>query len=122
MRILDVDTEPLGPVPLPEVSGLALGEDRHGLLTVVAVGDRTATVAWAAVEHGVDDLRWVTEDLSESTAGEFSAALLLRLHGVGRKPEGLAILPNGDVLVACDRKRRDRNLYVVRRAAWRHLH
>ncbi len=67
MDILEVAAEPLGPIPLLEVSGLALGEDRDGRVTVLAVGDRTASVAWAVVEHGVDDLRWQTEDLSVST-------------------------------------------------------
>lgn len=64
MLELDVQVRPVGTIPLAEVSGLALGEDRDGQLTVVAIGDRAATIVWASVESGLADLRWLTEDLS----------------------------------------------------------
>jgi len=64
MRRVHVRADPLPPVPLREVSGLAVAEDAAGALTLVAIGDREAVVAWASVEHGPDDLDWHTEDLS----------------------------------------------------------
>lgn len=64
MRRVLVRADPLPPVPLREVSGLAVAEDAAGTLTLVAIGDREAVVAWASVEHGPDDLDWHTDDLS----------------------------------------------------------
>ena len=60
MRIIDVDAEKVGTIPLAEVSGLAVGRNRDGRMTIAAIGDRKATIAWASVADGIDDLEWQT--------------------------------------------------------------
>ena len=60
MRFIDVTADPVGTIPLPEVSGLSVGRDREGRMTVAAIGDRKATIAWAAVAEGLADLDWQT--------------------------------------------------------------
>lgn len=66
MRIHDVDAEELGAIPLPEVSGLALGLNRDARMTVAAIGDHAATIAWAELGDGVQDLEWQTLSLQEA--------------------------------------------------------
>ncbi len=66
MRFIDVTAEPVGTIPLSEVSGLALGRDRGGRMTVAAIGDRKATIAWAAVSEGLADLEWQTLPLRDA--------------------------------------------------------
>ena len=66
MRILDVDAVLVGSIPLAEVSGLTLGRNRDAHVTVAAIGDRAATIAWATVGEGIDDLEWQTLGLSEA--------------------------------------------------------
>jgi hypothetical protein len=67
MRTLDAAARLVGgAIPLAEVSGLALGRDRDGRATVVAIGDRSATIAWAEVGGGVEDLTWQTLSLSQA--------------------------------------------------------
>jgi hypothetical protein len=66
MRLLEVPAERVGTVPLAEVSALAVGLDRQGRPTLVAFGDRSATIAWAAVDPGLDRLDWQTLALGDS--------------------------------------------------------
>lgn len=66
MRILDVEAQLVGSVPLAEVSGLALGRDRDARVTVAAIGDRAATIAWAQVVDEDEDLDWQTLSLREA--------------------------------------------------------
>lgn len=67
MRIVEIEAGLVaGAIPLAEVSGLALGHNRDGQVTVAAIGDRAATIAWAVVEHGIENLRWETLGLSEA--------------------------------------------------------
>jgi hypothetical protein len=63
VRSIPVEAVQVGTIPLAEVSGLALGRDRAGRLTLVAIGDRSATIAWADVQDGYADLAWQTLDL-----------------------------------------------------------
>ncbi|MCU0300383.1 MAG: hypothetical protein MUF35_02115 [Candidatus Nanopelagicales bacterium] len=51
-------------------------------------------------------------------AGTFGADAVWELHGISAKPEGVAVLPDGVVLVACDRRKAKRNLFVVRAVPW----
>jgi hypothetical protein len=51
-------------------------------------------------------------------AGSFEAMLVWRMSGLADKPEGIVVLPNLDVLVACDRKKPKKNLFVIPRASW----
>ena len=66
MRILDVDAAIVGAIPLAEVSGLALGRNRDARMTVAAISDRAATIAWARVEDGAEDLDWQSLMLTEA--------------------------------------------------------
>jgi hypothetical protein len=50
--------------------------------------------------------------------GEFDADRIWQLSGIRAKPEGLAVLPDGAVLVACDRRKVKPNLFVIPREAW----
>jgi hypothetical protein len=50
--------------------------------------------------------------------GSVEARAVFRIRGLRRKPEGLAVLPNGDILIACDRHKIKTNLFVVPRATW----
>ncbi len=63
MRTTEVMAQPLDAIPLAEVSGLAVGRNRDGRTTVVAIGDRAATIAWAQAESGTALLDWQTLDL-----------------------------------------------------------
>jgi hypothetical protein len=65
MRITDVEARRVGGIPLAEVSGLAVGRDRQDRVTVAAIGDRAATIAWAPVGEDIEDLDWQTLSLSE---------------------------------------------------------
>ncbi len=52
-------------------------------------------------------------------AGEFSAVVVVRVRGLADKPEGLVVLPDGDVLIACDlRSGGSPNLFLVRGSDW----
>lgn len=52
--------------------------------------------------------------------GRFGAEVVLRVKKVADKPEGIAALPGGDLLIACDRKSKTkRNLFVVPHSKWR---
>ena len=66
MHIRDVIAEELGAIPLPEVSGLALGLNRDARMTVAAIGDHAATIAWAELGESVEDLQWQTLSLQEA--------------------------------------------------------
>jgi hypothetical protein len=56
---------------------------------------------------------------SEPFAGRFSAEVLVRVKGLARKPEGLVVLPGGDVLIACDMRAVDEaNLFLVAGLDW----
>jgi hypothetical protein len=63
MRITDVKARTVGDIPLAEVSGLAIGRDREDRVTVAAIGDRAATIAWAQVGDDIVDLDWQTLSL-----------------------------------------------------------
>jgi hypothetical protein len=65
VRIVDVEARQVGAVPLAEVSGLALGRNRDDHVTVAAIGDRAATIAWATVGDAIEDLDWQTLSLPE---------------------------------------------------------
>jgi hypothetical protein len=55
----------------------------------------------------------------EPFEGQFTADLVVRVTGLEDKPEGVVVLPDGDVLIACDiRRGSDPNLYLVQRADW----
>lgn len=59
------------------------------------------------------------EPAPEPFAGEFAAEVVVRVKGLQDKPEGLVVLPDGDVLIACDMPRDDEeNLFLVPRADW----
>ena len=66
MHIVDVDARLVGSIPLPEVSGLAIGLDRDAQVTVAAIGDKAASIVWATVEGGIEELAWQTLDLREA--------------------------------------------------------
>jgi hypothetical protein len=52
-------------VPLPETSGLCLRREADGSTTLLAIGDREATIAWCRLPHDVDGpLSWATADLT----------------------------------------------------------
>jgi len=56
---------------------------------------------------------------AEPFQGEVTAEVVVRVKGVEDKPEGVVVLPDGDVLIACDMPRDDRpNLFLVTRADW----
>lgn len=58
------------------------------------------------------------EPAGQPFAGSFDALVVFGLRGIRHKPEGLAVLPEGDILIACDRRKVRTNLYLVRRSAW----
>jgi hypothetical protein len=64
MHVTEIHAELVGSVPVPEVSGMALGLDREGVLTLAAVGDRSTVIAWASVAHGYADLEWQSIELA----------------------------------------------------------
>jgi hypothetical protein len=66
MRISDVEARHVGAIPLAEVSGLAIGRDREDRVTVAAIGDRAATIAWAQVGDDIEDLDWQTLSLNQA--------------------------------------------------------
>lgn len=56
---------------------------------------------------------------SEPFDGRVSAEVVVRVKGLADKPEGLVVLPGGDVLIACDmRGVGAQNLFVVAGADW----
>ncbi|MCU0283166.1 MAG: hypothetical protein MUD13_04600 [Candidatus Nanopelagicales bacterium] len=59
------------------------------------------------------------EPAADPFAGTVAARRVWRLSGISAKPEGLAVLPDGIVLVACDRHKVKKNLFVVRDVPWR---
>lgn len=74
MREIEVRARPLGSIPLPEVSGLALGEGADGEPRLLAIGDRAARVAWASIADGLDDLRWHVTDLAPAAGSWFGGS------------------------------------------------
>jgi hypothetical protein len=74
MRIRDVVAERLGAVPLPEVSGLAIGLNRDARTTVAAIGDHAATIAWAELGESIEDLEWQTLSLQEAQGTQIPAS------------------------------------------------
>jgi hypothetical protein len=50
-------------------------------------------------------------------AGSFEATRAWRMSGL-KKPEGVVVLPNLDVLVACDKRKATKNLFVIPRTEW----
>jgi hypothetical protein len=83
----------------PDFSDAAVRGDGRLLLT----GDQ-AQVLVAVDEH---------PPAGDPHSGEFSAAGIWRVSGIEDKPEGVVVLPDGDVLIACDRRKVARNLFVV---------
>ena len=49
--------------------------------------------------------------------GSFEATAVWRMSGL-KKPEGIVVLPDLDVLVACDERKLTKNLFVIRRTEW----
>lgn len=91
MREIEVRAHPVGTIPLPEVSGLALGEGPDGQPRVLAIGDRAAHVAWAPLREGPEDLRWQVVDLA-AAAGAW-------LQGADPQLEAIAADGRGRVLL-----------------------
>jgi hypothetical protein len=61
-------------VPLREVSGICLRRDRDGQVSLMAVGDRGAKVAWVNLPAGDDwSGRWRTADISQLPGSELPA-------------------------------------------------
>lgn len=75
MRIRQVNVETVGTIPLQEVSGLALARQADRSV-VIAVGDRTTTVAWSLADEGVAGLRWTDEALPAGTIAGKGASQL----------------------------------------------
>jgi hypothetical protein len=73
MRIRDVVAEELPAIPLPEVSGLAVGLNRDARATVVAIGDHAATITWAELGESIEDLDWQTLSLREAQGTQIPA-------------------------------------------------
>ena len=75
-------------VPLAEVSGLALGRNRDGHVTVAAIGDRAATIAWATVGDAIEDFDWQTLSLREVQGTRIPTAdpQLEAIAVAGRRP------------------------------------
>ena len=60
-----------------------------------------------------------TRPAAEPFDGVFSAEVVVRVKGLADKPEGLVVLPDGDVLIACDMRATDEeNLFLVASADW----
>ncbi|HSN43394.1 MAG TPA: hypothetical protein VLR88_04990, partial [Propionibacteriaceae bacterium] len=56
---------------------------------------------------------------AEPFDGTFSAEVVVRVTGLADKPEGLVVLPDGDVLIACDMRASDEeNLFLVASEEW----
>ena len=56
---------------------------------------------------------------AEPFDGTFSAEVVVRVKGLADKPEGLVVLPDGDVLIACDMRASDEeNLFLVAAEDW----
>jgi hypothetical protein len=56
---------------------------------------------------------------SDPFDGRVSADVVVRVKGLADKPEGLVVLPDGDVLIACDMRAVDRqNLFLVAGSDW----
>lgn len=89
----------------PDFSDAAVGMGGQLLMT----GDQ------ARVAIQVDA---ATPDAEEPFAGTFSAQAIWQLDGVEDKPEGVAVLPDGSVLIACDRRSVKKNLFLVEATAW----
>jgi hypothetical protein len=51
-------------------------------------------------------------------AGSFEAIMVWRVSGIAHKPEGIVVMPTLDVLVACDKRKPRKNLFVIPRAEW----
>jgi hypothetical protein len=83
----------------PDFSDAAVGHDGRLLLT----GDR-AEVLIAVAAHA---------PAGEAHDGVVSADGMWRVSGIAAKPEGVVILPGGDVLIACDRRKVAGNLFLV---------
>lgn len=66
MHLVDVDARLVGSIPLPEVSGLAIGLNRDAQGTVAAIGDQAASIVWATVEDGIEELAWQTLNLRQA--------------------------------------------------------
>ena len=51
-------------------------------------------------------------------SGAFEPDVVWRVSGIEDKPEGIVVLPDGDVLVACDRRKSTKNLFRISRGEW----
>jgi hypothetical protein len=55
-------------VPLREVSGLGLHRGRNGRISLIAVGDHAAKIAWFSLPHSDDGrIRWRTKKHREAS-------------------------------------------------------
>lgn len=56
---------------------------------------------------------------AEPFEGEVTAEVVVRVKGLADKPEGVVVLPDGDVLIACDMRGHEApNLFLVTHADW----
>ena len=53
-------------VPLREVSGICVGRGRNGGMSLIAVGDRAAKIAWFSLPRSDEDgIDWHTRDIAK---------------------------------------------------------
>src|SRR5262245_30229283 len=58
-------------VPLREVSGICLRRSRNGRMSLVAVGDRVAKIAWFSLSHSDGDrIDWQTSSIATLSGSE----------------------------------------------------
>ena len=88
----------------PDLSAVAEGPEG----TLLLLSDQGASVARIP---GMPPAAKPLEGVISATAG-------WRLTGLRGKPEGIAVLPDGDVLIACDRKKARGNLFLVPAGSW----
>ena len=105
MRIEKVKARAAGRIPLAEVSGLTLAEDREGRAVLLAVGDRSGVVAWASAHEGGVGREWTTRDL-DSRLGSVPEHGRAQLEAVAADGAGGVLLvqewPNRAEYVAVD--------------------
>jgi hypothetical protein len=60
-------------VPLREVSGICLHRSRNGRMSLIAVGDEAAKIAWFSLSHGDEDrIDWHTRSIAKLSNSELT--------------------------------------------------